>query len=89
MGDASHGGGQGGCASSSNTVRIRCARADRSRGAKHHLLRQPAATGAVKVIDLGQAARIGAAKTRVQGTPDYMAPEQVKLLPVTSSSRIL
>lgn len=41
------------------------------------------ATGAVKVIDLGQAAKIGATKKRVQGTPDYMAPEQVKLLPVT------
>ena len=41
------------------------------------------ATGAVKVIDLGQAAKIGTTKKRVQGTPDYMAPEQVKLLPVT------
>lgn len=37
----------------------------------------------VKVIDLGQAAKIGTAKTRIQGTPDYIAPEQVKLLPVT------
>ena len=37
----------------------------------------------VKVIDLGQAARIGTAKTRIQGTPDYIAPEQVKCLPVT------
>lgn len=41
------------------------------------------ATNRVKVIDLGQAARIGTAKTRIQGTPDYIAPEQVKLLPVT------
>lgn len=41
------------------------------------------ATGNVKVIDLGQAAKIGAVKTRIQGTPDYMAPEQVKCLPVT------
>ncbi|MGB0716549.1 MAG: serine/threonine protein kinase [Phycisphaerae bacterium] len=31
----------------------------------------------VKVIDLGQSARIREAKTRVQGTIDYMAPEQV------------
>lgn len=42
-----------------------------------------AATRNVKVIDLGQAAKIGTAKSRIQGTPDYMAPEQVKLLPVT------
>lgn len=41
------------------------------------------ATGHVKVIDLGQAARAGTAKRRVQGTPDYMAPEQVRLEPVT------
>lgn len=41
------------------------------------------ATGKVKVIDLGQAARNGAVKTRIQGTPDFMAPEQVKCLPVT------
>lgn len=40
-------------------------------------------TGKVKVIDLGQAAKIGTVKTRIQGTPDYMAPEQVKCLPVT------
>lgn len=41
------------------------------------------ATGKVKVIDLGQAARNGTVKTRIQGTPDFMAPEQVKCLPVT------
>jgi len=41
------------------------------------------ATGVVKVIDLGQAAKNGAVKTRVQGTPDYMAPEQVKCQPIT------
>lgn len=41
------------------------------------------ATGQVKVIDLGQAAKVGAVKTRIQGTPDFMAPEQVKCLPVT------
>ena len=32
----------------------------------------------VKLIDLGQSARIHEAKTRVQGTIDYMAPEQVQ-----------
>jgi serine/threonine-protein kinase len=37
----------------------------------------------VKVIDLGQAARQGTKKSRIQGTPDYIAPEQVKCDPVT------
>jgi serine/threonine-protein kinase len=37
----------------------------------------------VKVIDLGQAAKQGTRKTRIQGTPDYIAPEQVKCEPVT------
>ena len=37
----------------------------------------------VKVIDLGQAVKAGTAKSRIQGTPDYIAPEQVKCLPVT------
>jgi serine/threonine-protein kinase len=48
----------------------------------NNILRDPV-TGAVKVIDLGQAAKAGTAKQRVQGTPDFMAPEQVKLQPVT------
>lgn len=30
----------------------------------------------VKLIDLGQSAKIGESKTRIQGTVDYMAPEQ-------------
>jgi serine/threonine protein kinase len=37
----------------------------------------------VKIIDFGQAARTGTVKERVQGTPDFIAPEQVKLRPVT------
>jgi serine/threonine-protein kinase len=41
------------------------------------------AAGHAKVIDLGQAVKAGTAKTRIQGTPDFIAPEQVKLLPVT------
>jgi serine/threonine protein kinase len=40
-------------------------------------------SGRVKVIDLGQAAKNGTVKTRIQGTPDYMAPEQAKCKPVT------
>jgi serine/threonine-protein kinase len=39
--------------------------------------------GHVKVIDLGQACANGTAKKRIQGTPDYIAPEQVKCLPVS------
>lgn len=35
------------------------------------------ADGEVKLIDLGQSCRMGTAKSRVQGTVDYMAPEQV------------
>jgi serine/threonine-protein kinase len=31
----------------------------------------------IKVIDLGQSCRIGTMKARIQGTPDYIAPEQV------------
>ncbi|MBW8015578.1 MAG: serine/threonine protein kinase [Planctomycetes bacterium] len=33
--------------------------------------------GSIKIIDLGQSCKIGAIKTRIQGTPDYIAPEQV------------
>ncbi len=39
--------------------------------------------GEVKVIDLGQAAKLGTAKKRIQGTPDFIAPEQVQCQPVT------
>ncbi len=35
-------------------------------------------TGSIKIIDLGQSCRIGTTKQRIQGTPDYIAPEQVK-----------
>jgi len=41
------------------------------------------AAGQVKVIDLGQACRLGTAKPRIQGTPDFIAPEQVRCQPVT------
>lgn len=34
--------------------------------------------GVVKIIDLGQACPIGYRKDRIQGTPDYIAPEQVE-----------
>jgi serine/threonine-protein kinase len=38
--------------------------------------------GDVKVIDFGQSARVGTVKERIQGTPDYIAPEQVHRKPV-------
>jgi serine/threonine-protein kinase len=39
--------------------------------------------GAVKVIDLGQACKFGTVKKRIQGTPDFISPEQVNCGPVT------
>jgi len=38
---------------------------------------------AVKIIDFGQSCAIGTVKTRIQGTPDYIAPEQVGRGPLT------
>lgn len=38
--------------------------------------------GGVKVIDLGQSCAIGTIKERIQGTPDFIAPEQVHLRPL-------
>jgi serine/threonine-protein kinase len=38
--------------------------------------------GQVKLIDLGQACPVGSVKPRIQGTPDFIAPEQVKRQPV-------
>jgi serine/threonine protein kinase len=38
--------------------------------------------GGVTVIDFGQACPVGTVKKRVQGTPDFIAPEQVKCKPV-------
>jgi serine/threonine-protein kinase len=40
-------------------------------------------TGIVKVIDFGQSAKIGTVKERIQGTPDFIAPEQVTRRPVS------
>ncbi len=44
--------------------------------------------GQVKVIDLGQAVKIGTVKERIQGTPDFIAPEQVTRDPVTPRTDI-
>jgi len=44
--------------------------------------------GDVKVIDFGQACKIGTTKERIQGTPDYISPEQVKCEPVTQRTDV-
>jgi serine/threonine protein kinase len=44
--------------------------------------------GMVKVIDLGQACLMGTVKKRIQGTPDYISPEQVRCQPVTSRTDV-
>ena len=42
----------------------------------------------VKVIDLGQSCKTGTIKPRIQGTPDYIAPEQVHRRPITPKTDI-
>jgi serine/threonine protein kinase len=45
-------------------------------------------SGDVKIIDFGLAWRKGQNKGRIQGTPEYMAPEQVKLRVVTEQTDV-
>ncbi len=44
--------------------------------------------GKVSVIDLGQACPIGTRKPRIQGTPDFMAPEQYNRDPMTRQTDV-
>lgn len=44
--------------------------------------------GSIKIIDLGQSCKIGTVKSRIQGTPDYIAPEQVKRKPLSPKTDI-
>lgn len=46
------------------------------------------AGGVVKVIDLGQSCAANTVKKRIQGTPDYIAPEQVHRRPITHKTDI-
>jgi len=46
------------------------------------------AEGDVKIIDLGQSCKVGTVKERIQGTPDYIAPEQVHCRPITGKTDI-
>jgi len=52
----------------------------------NNILVSPA--GAVKIIDLGQSCPIGTVKQRIQGTPDFIAPEQVRRLPVDARTDV-
>ena len=44
--------------------------------------------GAVKIIDLGQSCPLGTIKARVQGTPDFIAPEQVHRRPLDARTDV-
>jgi serine/threonine-protein kinase len=44
--------------------------------------------GRTKVIDYGQSCEIGTIKKRIQGTPDYIAPEQVKRRKLTPETDV-
>jgi serine/threonine protein kinase len=44
--------------------------------------------GRLKIIDFGQSCPIGHTKSRIQGTPDYIAPEQVMLAPLDQRTDI-
>lgn len=46
------------------------------------------AEGKVKVIDLGQSCLAGTIKARIQGTPDFIAPEQVHRRPVDARTDV-
>ena len=54
--------------------------------ASNNILRDVA--GIVKVIDFGQSTKIGTVKERIQGTPDYISPEQVERRPITFQTDI-
>jgi eukaryotic-like serine/threonine-protein kinase len=52
----------------------------------NNILRSDA--GKVKIIDFGQSCKIGTVKERIQGTPDYIAPEQVKRRPISQQTDV-
>ncbi len=45
-------------------------------------------SGVAKIIDLGQSCKIGTIKERIQGTPDYIAPEQVHRRAITPKTDV-
>ena len=44
--------------------------------------------GGVKVIDLGQSCTVGTVKDRIQGSPDFIAPEQVHRQPLDARTDV-
>ena len=46
------------------------------------------ADGNVKIIDFGQSCPVGTIKERIQGTPDYIAPEQVLKRAITAQTDV-
>jgi len=44
--------------------------------------------GVVKIIDFGQSCKMHHKKTRIQGTPDYIAPEQVRRMPLDARTDV-
>jgi len=44
--------------------------------------------GQIKIIDFGQSCEIGTRKPRIQGTPDYIAPEQVERRTLTQQTDV-
>lgn len=42
----------------------------------------------VKIIDFGQSCKVGTVKERIQGTPDFIAPEQVKREEITARTDV-
>jgi serine/threonine protein kinase len=44
--------------------------------------------GTVKIIDLGQSCPLGTVKQRIQGTPDFIAPEQVHRRPLDARTDV-
>ena len=44
--------------------------------------------GVVKIIDFGQSCRIGTVKQRIQGTPDFISPEQVFRRPLDARTDV-
>jgi serine/threonine-protein kinase len=44
--------------------------------------------GGVRLIDLGQACKVGTVKERVQGTPSFIAPEQARCKPLSEETDV-
>lgn len=42
----------------------------------------------IKIIDFGQSCKAGSVKERIQGTPDYIAPEQVQRRPIVPETDV-